>query len=121
MKGNLNAAEVSSKSLTQADLPVADFSINISSTRGSRRKGFLFLRIVKYGNHFFAASFNIHSLIISSFIFDNSSVTKIREEKISVTSSEIVELYLEISGSSILVAKIKLLCVPILYILSFKF
>ena len=59
--------------------------------------------------------------MISSFILDNSRVTKIKEEKISVTSSEIDELYLDISGSSMLVAKIKLLCVPILYIFSFKF
>ena len=37
LKGKRNAADVSSKSLTHADLPVADFSINISSTKGSRR------------------------------------------------------------------------------------
>ena len=52
LKGKRKAAEVSSNNLTQAALPVADFSIKISSTKGSKRYGFLFLNIVINGCHF---------------------------------------------------------------------
>ena len=114
LKGKRRAAEVSSKSLTQADLPVADFSIKISSTNGSKRYGFLFLNIFRNGCHVCAFLSFIHLSIVFSSIFDNSNVKKIKEESISVIWSEMEELYLVISGSSIFVANIKLLCVPIL-------
>src|SRR6056300_616480 len=51
LKGKRRDADVSSKSLTHADLPVADFSISISSTKGSKRYGFLFLKTLRYGSH----------------------------------------------------------------------
>ena len=114
LNGNRSDADVSSKSLTQADLPVADFSMSISSTKGSRRYGFLFLKTLRYGFHLIQLLLFIQLSIFTSSTFDNSNVKNIKDEKISVNSSDTEELYLEISASSMFVAKIRLLCVPIL-------
>ena len=114
LNGKRRDAEVSSKSLTHADLPVADFSISISSTKGSKRYGFLFLKTLRYGSHLLEFVSLIQSFIILSSTLDNSNVKNIKEDSISVNSSDTEELYLEISASSMFVAKIRLLWVPIL-------